>query len=317
MNIIWRNMLIALGLAMLVTAAALAYFTSKENAEAQKNVITRVEALVSNKDLEAGEIITANDVSWKSVPPSDGLSQAVVKGKMSELEVIGNIVQRPITRGEVINLSAITKPDMATNLSYKLNPGFRAVTISVDSAQGASGRILPNDRIDIVLMSSGSGGGLKIPMLSSGGGAMGPAKTVLRNVRVIAISGKTKPDKPEQGAMEGSTFGGSTMTLELTPREAEFVLAASGAGRLAFLLRRKDESGDIGTSANADPAMLLEEVSASAAATPATAPSNPMGALAGVMGNTAAAGGANSSAPAAQGVDATSGVLIVRGGTTQ
>jgi len=80
-----------------------------------------------------------------------------------------------------------------------LNPGMRAVSITITADSGAGGFILPNDRIDLILTQK-----------TGGEVAHVRARTILQNVRVLAVDQTFKQDK------DTKTVIAKTATLELT-----------------------------------------------------------------------------------------------------
>src|SRR5690606_28090173 len=104
--------------------------------------------------------------------------------------------------------------------------GMRAVSISVSPDSASGGYIVPNDRVDVVLSRGGD-----------------YAETILTNVRVLAIGtrlgqvgatgGGANPNDPSSQVFESTEIA----TLEVTPGQAETVIQAGSAGRLALVLR--------------------------------------------------------------------------------
>ena len=64
---------------------------------------------------------------------------------------------------------------------------------------------------------------------------------LLDNIRILAISGATEPEKPETGRMDASILKDATVTLELRPDQAERVFASLALGKIALLLRRPND----------------------------------------------------------------------------
>ena len=106
-----------------------------------------------------------------------------------------------------------------------------AVSVGVDAITGAAGLIWPGDRIDLILTQSI--GDATLPV-----GRRIAAETILRDVRVIAIDQQLM-----QGvAPDGKEGKGRTVTMEVTPAQAERVSVATRIGRLSLAVRSADSA---------------------------------------------------------------------------
>ncbi len=88
-------------------------------------------------------------------------------------------------------------------------------------ATSAGGFILPNDRVDVIMVRKGTDAGTF------------STETVLSNVRVLAIDQQIEEGKDGQKAVVGTTA-----TLELTPPQSKVIAVAQQmADRLTLVLR--------------------------------------------------------------------------------
>ena len=63
----------------------------------------------------------------------------------------GTVVRVPLYAGQPITNTAIVHGDAAGFMAAQLQPGMRAVSITISVDSGAGGFILPNDRVDLML----------------------------------------------------------------------------------------------------------------------------------------------------------------------
>ena len=103
-------------------------------------------------------------------------------------------------------------------------PACAPVTVGVDAVSGLSGLVWPGDRVDLILTQSQDGNDVPPSRRVSG-------ETVLHDVRVLAIDrqliqGATS-ESPESQAVR-------TVTLEVTPADAERVVVAAKLGHLSL-----------------------------------------------------------------------------------
>ena len=131
-------------------------------------------------------------------------------------------------------------------LALALQPRMRAVGVPVTASKTAGGFIMPNDRVDVLLT--------VIRDLDGDGAASGATRTILTNVRVLAIGAATleedtavkAPPKKEDETPKNAkppNIVGKTATLEVAPEQAEILLAASASGTLSLALRASEDFG--------------------------------------------------------------------------
>jgi pilus assembly protein CpaB len=196
--------------------------------------ITQV--LVAATRLEPGQPITEAQVRWEPWPAKSTSSDLILKnsGVTPSAAVAGSVVRAPIVEGEPITYTKIVRSDGAAGfMAATLAPGMRAVSISVSVVSVAGGFILPNNRVDLLLT-----------MISDGSPKRGVTRTVLTDVRVLAI------DQAFDNKNQKAVSDVKTVTLELTPEQARATTLAQAMGTLSLALRGL---GDTQTAENAAP----------------------------------------------------------------
>ena len=193
------------------------------------------EILVATVHLTAGTLLRAQDVTWQPVTrrvefgeivrPSTAARQ--VKPEIDEetrAEVYGAAVRpaRDTAAGEPIRRGNIVKPGDRDFLQVVLTPGARAIAIPVATSGASTGLLFPGDRVDVILTQNFKGESAVITRRSV-------SETVVENLRVLAI------DTPDAKAPSGSF--GRTVTLEVTPQQAEKINVATELGKLSLTLR--------------------------------------------------------------------------------
>ena len=193
------------------------------------------EILVATVPLAAGTLLRAQDVRWQPVArpvesgeivrPSDAARQ--IRPGLDEetrAEVYGAAVRpaRDTAAGEPIRRGSIVKPGDRDFLQVVLTPGARAIAIPVATSGASTGLLFPGDRVDVILTQNFKGEGAAITRRSV-------SETVVENLRVLAI------DMLDAKAPSGSF--GRTVTLEVTPQQAEKINVATELGKLSLTLR--------------------------------------------------------------------------------
>jgi pilus assembly protein CpaB len=173
----------------------------------------RAGTLVKDDDLAAQPTLTvAVPVGARLDTPAD---RAVLAGAM---------IRQSVVAGQVLLPAAVLHPGDHGFLAAVLHPGMRATTVGVDPVTGTAGLIWPGDQVDLILTQTLDDASLAI-------GHRTWAETVLGGVRVIAIDQHLM-----QGAVSASPETGTTrtVTLEVTPEQAERVAVAARLGRLSL-----------------------------------------------------------------------------------
>jgi pilus assembly protein CpaB len=206
--------------------------------------------LVAQRDLKVGERVSPDMLGWQAWPPeavnetfiTDGAARTGAAGVASKVletvgpgspavqSVEGSIVREPILAHEPILQRKLVRGGQGGFMSVMLQPGMRAMSIPVTVESGAGGFILPNDRVDVILNQKVD---VKNKDDADGGHSvsMAVSRTVLRNLRVLAIDQTTEPAK---GAV---SIVGAVATLEVPAADAELLASAKTQGDLMLSLR--------------------------------------------------------------------------------
>ena len=193
------------------------------------------EILVATVQLAAGTLLRAQDVTWQLITqpvasgeivrPSEGARQTKPGiDEETRAEVYGAAVRpaRDTAAGEPIRRGNIVKPGDRDFLQVVLTPGARAIAIPVTTSGASTGLLFPGDRVDVILTQNFKGEAAVITRRSV-------SETVVENLRVLAI------DSLDAKTPSGSF--GRTVTIEVTPQQAEKINVATELGKLSLTLR--------------------------------------------------------------------------------
>ncbi|WP_417319776.1 Flp pilus assembly protein CpaB [Emcibacter sp.] len=235
MNINMRS-IVLVGIALViagVTAFMARSLLKPAAAPQQQQVVqaapSKVQVLVAAVDLHTGRFLKKENLTWQSWP-EDGLHESYIrKGENVDIEQFaGAVVKSTITAGEPITDSRIVKPGNRGFMAAVLPFGKRAVSIRINATSGISGFVFPGDHVDILLTHKVSAGGRKKAQAS---------ETVLTNVRVLAIDQRTANPTHTPSV-------GKTVTLEVTPKDAEKISLVEKMGNLSLALRSLARDSD-------------------------------------------------------------------------
>ncbi len=214
-----------------------------------------VSVLAAARTLRPGVLLKADDLTTTVVPQSTVPEGARVDSPTARADLLGAMLRRTVLVGEVLLPVHVMRAGERGFLAAVLGPGLRATTIGVDLVTGTAGLIWPGDHVDLILTET-----IDDPAAPLGHRIAG--ETVLHNVRVIAI---------DQELMQGATAGATsnvpqsrTVTLEVTPENAERVAVATRLGHLSLSVISAD-TPDL----PAQPAAAVAAVSSAAIPPPA------------------------------------------------
>ena len=192
----------------------------------------KVQVFCAYRPLPKGTVITTEDIALGTVFEVAVRGRPVIT-KDDYMRVLGRRLEQTIERGSPIFWSDIEGGTAGyKGLAHDIQPGMRAASIAVSGANAVSGMIRPNDTVDVLgTFVFGEGNGAGADELVT--------LTMLQNVTVLATGTDTaKTIDP----MERNASGYSTVTLEVTPREAELlVFAQQMRGRLSLTLRSPND----------------------------------------------------------------------------
>jgi pilus assembly protein CpaB len=197
-------------------------------AEAPK--IEATEVLVVRRDIPIGTAIADADLTWEPWPKSDEVDSYITKTNRpnAKEEIAGSIARASFLAGEPIREARLVKAERGF-MSVILSPGMRAIAIEVRAVGTAGGFILPSDHVDVILTHAAQ----KAPGPTSGAPTDAfVSETLLTNIKVLAIDQQIAEQKGET-----SVVAKNTVTLEVSPRQAEQVAQAQQLGTLSLILR--------------------------------------------------------------------------------
>lgn len=181
-----------------------------------------LDVLVVSSSLPVGARLSEETVEWKGWPEDAAIEGLIRRETRPDAitELSGAVVRLPLFAGEPLRPEKIV--DSSSRIMSSLLPaGKRAIATEISVATSAGGFILPNDRVDIIMVRRKTG-------------AEGFfTEVILSNIRILAID-----QRIEEDAQGNRTAVGTTATLELTPKQTKIITVAQQlADRLTLALR--------------------------------------------------------------------------------
>ena len=196
-----------------------------------------MDVLCFAREVPSGTILAKTDLGIKTVPASGLRGQALTEE--NAIEVLGRKVLNGHKVGELLFWADIEGGNpIAGGLAADIRKKMRAVSVNCTGAAAVSGMVKPNDHVDVIASFS-------FPKLGADGRTMVQELvtcTILQNVLVLATGKETAKSAVARNDVFGAgTY--STVTLEVTPREAEMlVFAEQMKGRISLALRNRNDT---------------------------------------------------------------------------
>jgi len=208
-----------LAIVFAVVAAGLVYNYLRKDEQTRAGKVQTI--VVAAMEIPIGTKI--GDTMVKTAPWP---SESVQPGSFTDPKILtgpGRISIKTIAAGEPITEQKLVPATGAAGagfMTYKVPPGHRAVTVAVNEVAGVAGFLTPENKVDVVLTT---------PIPGSPNETI--SKIVLQNVPVLATGQIAQEQK------DGKPIVVPTVTLDLTPDDAEKLVLASSKGSLQLLLR--------------------------------------------------------------------------------
>ncbi|MFA6562125.1 MAG: Flp pilus assembly protein CpaB [Verrucomicrobiia bacterium] len=226
-------------------AGIAAFVLSKQNFENFKTKFeaqfARVRVIAAGRNVPVGTVLAKNDIGIANVFAQSITGRAVLPDDYTEL--IGKKTRVFLNDGQPILWSDVDMPYGGVGgMSGMIKLGERAVAIPVDSTAAVSGHVKPNDHVDII-------GTFTFPGATKGGTPAAGQQlsdtvtlTILQDVTVLA-TGQVMSRRPSEMQGSADRFGSqySSVTVGVTPREAEMLVFAHQKGRLSLALRNRED----------------------------------------------------------------------------
>ena len=212
--------ILALIFAILATGAVFIYMKNYED-RIMAQSSESVSVIATNIDIKSGTQIKDYMISSIPWPKSKVMDQHVTRAE----EVIGKTVKIDITKGMPILKGFLLKK--GDNISYFVPEKMRAMTLKFDDRNSDSLLISPGSFVDILATFQSRGSS---PF----------TKTILQNVKVIAVNGKTEDD-----FTMGEDSIVNDVTVLIRPEQTEKLALAKTQAKIQIVLRNINDNEEV------------------------------------------------------------------------
>lgn len=211
---------IVLGLGLVIAlGTAMSLKSRMGDKGAAKTELSQI--IIATSDIPAGAFVRSDaHLAFADWPKDKITGSMLTNGAAKVSDFNGAVARRAIQKGEPIFANVLVRSSEGGFMSAVLEPGKRAVSIAVDSTTGNAGFIFPGDKVDLILTHSVT----KQSVQSRA------SETFIEDARVLAVDQML--ENPENKAMLAKT-----VTLEVTPKQAEEINLAKDLGKISLSLR--------------------------------------------------------------------------------
>jgi pilus assembly protein CpaB len=234
-----KRLIIAV-LAAVAFGLVAAVSVSRYLASAQEYTKNLSNVVVAKVDIPIGEKIIPEQLTVAQFPRNvapEGTYAKVDENLVGRVAIVKISAREPITDSRLAPIGA------AAGLTSLIPEGYRAMNVRVDDVVGVSGFIMPGSLVDIVVVIDPPDNNQQRERIS---------KIVLQNIKVLANGQNLDKPKNEKEAERVKT-----VTLQVTPEQAEKLALASSEGRLQLVMRNSIDQGDEVTPGASKRSLLL------------------------------------------------------------
>src|SRR5262249_32043758 len=181
--------------------------------------------VVAKTEIPAGVKIVAEQLTTVRLPRS-----AMPEGAYDSHEkVVGRVATERIAQRELVTRFKLAPDGAPAGLSALIPEGYRGMTVKVDDEGEIAGFLAPGALVDV----------LAVINPPNDGSSQNPvSKVILQNIKVL--SGGQKSDQARSGR---EANGVKSVTLLVTPEQAEKLVLSSVDGKLKLALRNTIDQG--------------------------------------------------------------------------
>jgi len=198
---------------LLAIMAAKNYLSARVNKEIAQ---TETNVVIAKTEIQRGTKIGPEHIVIERYP-----KRLLPEGAMARKdEVIGRVAFIDVPAKTLILDKQLAGLGAQPGLSGITTPGMRSVSVRVDESSGVAGFVAPETYVDVIAIMQ--------PQLD---GAKQVSKVILQKVKVLAGGQKMETKSDGKAALV------NTVTLEVTPAQAEKLKLAESEGRLQLSIR--------------------------------------------------------------------------------
>ncbi len=215
-------------------------YTQEKSAQVAKKFGSMASVVTAVREIGEMETVDDSMIELKEYPSSFIQPEAL----RTMEEALGLVALAPISEGEQVLRTKITRPGPTTGLSLQVSPSKRALTIPIDEMRGVAKLLKPGDRVDVIAALD----------VKSGVSQKKEIKTIMQDVVILATGIKVVNELPRVfEEISGDSFirnirsatDFNSITIEADPKDIQdlvYVLSTSPGALFLSLRHPSDHS---------------------------------------------------------------------------
>lgn len=201
-----------------------------------------VKVLVAKERIPARAGFSSENLELKEIP-----AELMVSGALRDFgQIRGRVAGVALQAGEQLTESKLLELGVQSGLAAIVPKGLRAITVVIDDANGMAGLVQPGDSIDLMVVLPGNDEQSE------------KVVTFLQRVLVVAVSRQVQSEIGQKvvgvGEDVGASVGGApvellespaTLTVAVTPDQAQQIALAEETGKIRITLRSLADQGQV------------------------------------------------------------------------
>ena len=189
-------------------------FLRGQEATVEVEAVETREVVVATNTIPRGETVETDDLKVVRWP----LESAPEDAFSTPEEAVGKLARSMIYPNDPLTNAKFVNSESPSILSMLIPKGHRAISIKVNEVTGISGFVAPGSHVDVLLTVPGAD---ELPART---------RIILQDVEILAIAQSVEQQ-------DNKPIVVNTVTLEVSPKQAEVVTLASNEGNLHLVLR--------------------------------------------------------------------------------
>jgi pilus assembly protein CpaB len=179
--------------------------------------------IIASMDIPQWKTVGETDVTEKNWPKDD-----VTKDMFTQKsQVVGKVAINNVFMDEALNARRVVDPKGGNVFSLGFSENKRAFTVRVNDVSGVGGFLQRDNRVDV--LSSWKPSGMNDEVRT---------ETIVQDIKVLAVDQESTSDKNKPIVVR-------SVTLEMTPQQAEAVFKAQQQGSIQLALRNPNDNTPI------------------------------------------------------------------------
>ncbi len=215
-------LVVALGFGLVAVFVATRYINQKQQPVASASNAPHPQVVVCKRNIDAGEMLSESDLDMGDVS-SSALPDSVFKNPS---DLVGRVTVVPLIQGQAVLSTLLAPRGTSAGLQATVPAGMRALTLEINEFSGVAGYLTPGAHVDMLQTMRNDKTGDTI------------SRTIAQNVKITVIGSRHA---------DGSAEVGRSVTVLVTPQQAEVLELASMTGRPRLTLRGANDISSANT----------------------------------------------------------------------